>query len=764
MIRTFSIAAFFFFFVLFLLNYLFPIKQEVDKVQYSTIITASNGELIHAHLTGDEKWRIKTALDEISPLLRKTILEKEDRYFYYHAGINPIATLRAAFKNTLSMKRTSGASTITMQVARALERRPRTYVSKLIEMFRAVQLEWYYSKHEILQLYCNLLPYGGNIEGVKSASLIYFRKDPDHLSLAEITALCIIPNRPSSLVFGKNNELIIQERNRWLNVFEKSNVFTKKEIADALAEPLDATRHQLPKLAPHVSRLLAKSTQPVIQSSIDLNLQLKAEKLVADYTRSMKLKGVSNAAAVIIDNRTHHVIAYVGSADFGNVPDAGQVDGAIAIRQPGSTLKPLLYAMCIDEGLITPKTVLPDVNVNYAGYSPENYDKRFNGYVSMEYALEHSLNIPAVRCLNQLGQDKFIHALSSCNFMQIRKDAKKLGLSMILGGCGASLFELTALYSSFASGGVYFSPSFLINDSTAHEVRVVSEAAAFMMNETLSKINRPDFPLTWQSTEHLPKIAWKTGTSYGRRDAWSIGYNIKYTVGIWAGNFSGEGTRQLSGAEIATPLLFRIFNTLDYDSNEGWFQQPDDCDIRIVCAETGLPPSENCGDKITDYFIPSVSPTAQCGNMQEVMVSVDNSISYCKACAPETGYRKKMFRIVSPEMQLYFDEHGIAYQRIPPHNPGCEQVFKNGKPQIISPGSNFEYLISRHDPEPLKLQCRAGNDVSKVFWYVDNRFYQAVDVNTPVYFMPLEGPVKISCTDDKGRNRDVWIKVKYIEM
>ena len=236
--------------------------------------------------------------------------------------------------------------------------------------------------------------------------------------------------------------------------------------------------------------------------------------------------------------------------------------------------------MCIDEGLITPKSIITDVNINYGGYAPENYDKKFNGNVTMEYALEHSLNIPAVKCLRQLGKDKFIHSLASCNFSQIRKDEKKLGLSMILGGCGASLMELTSLYSSVANGGVYTKPVFTTNEKAAHRFTLLSEASAFMINETLSKINRPDFPLNWQSTEHMPKIAWKTGTSYGRRDAWSIGYNKKYTVGVWTGNFSGEGVRELSGAEVATPLLFRIFNTIDYDSDEEWFSQPADCDIQ----------------------------------------------------------------------------------------------------------------------------------------------------------------------------------------
>jgi penicillin-binding protein 1C len=372
-------------FLLFLiLNLLLPLP---DKIEYSTLVTDNKGALINAFLTKDEKWRMKTELDEISPLLRKTIIAKEDKYFYSHPGINPAAIARAAIKNMLRLKRTSGASTITMQVARALEPGNRNVWSKIRESFRAFQLEWKYDKDEILQLYLNLVPYGGNIEGVKAASLLYFKKNPDHLSLAEITALSIIPNRPSSLVIGKNNDRIIAERNRWLQKFASEKVFTKKEIEDALAEPLTATRNIVPHYIPHLAYKLKKQGSHLIETTIDLNSQLKTEKIVEDYIRAQRLRNIKNAAVVIIDNKSHKVITYLGSSGFSDTADGGQVNGASAIRQPGSTLKPLLYAMCFDQGLLTPKTIMTDVPVNYEGYAPENYDKKFNGYVTTEYAL-----------------------------------------------------------------------------------------------------------------------------------------------------------------------------------------------------------------------------------------------------------------------------------------------------------------------------------------------------------------------------------------
>ena len=758
-IAALTVAGVFLIFVL--LNWLFPLP---DRIEYSTIVTDDKGEAIHVFLTSDQQWRMRTELSEISPLLRKTIIEKEDKYFYYHPGVNVLAMARALGRNIIHMRRTSGASTITMQVARALEPKKRTYWNKAVELFRALQLESKYCKDEILQLYLNNVPYGGNIEGVKSASVLYFRKDPDHLSLAEITALSVIPNRPSSLVMGRDNDRIVAERNKWLHRWAREKVFTEKEIEDALAEPLTARRGSVPGFIPQLAWKLKRQGGAIVHSTIQLNTQLKVEKLVKDYSRTLALKNIRNAAVIVLDNRTHRVVSYVGSADFHDSADGGQVNGAAAIRQPGSTLKPLLYGLCIDAGLLTPKMMITDVPVNYDGYAPENYDRRFNGYVTMEYALEHSLNIPAVKSLRALGKDRLIGKLADCDFRQIESDRKKLGLSMILGGCGATLEELTGMYSIFANEGRFVRPVFTMTDSIGKGISVVSPPAAFMINDILSNVNRPDFPLNWQSTVHLPKIAWKTGTSYGRRDAWSIGYNKQYTVGVWVGNFSGLGIPEMSGANVATPLLFTVFNTIDYDDDESWFGKPADCDLRMVCSETGLPPADSCTHLVSDYFIPLVSPARKCDNMQEVFVSADEKFSYCRVCLPADGYKKKWFTIIPPEMREYDDANQIAYELIPPHNPECEKVFREGAPVVTSPANGREYLINRKDPEPLLLRCRVRNDVGKVYWYINDKFFKSGDAGGRQFFMPEEGPVKISCTDDKGRNRNIWIRVRYVDL
>jgi penicillin-binding protein 1C len=414
---------------------------------------------------------------------------------------------------------------------------------------------------------------------------------------------------------------------------------------------------------------------------------------------------------------------------------------------------------------MTPKTIMTDVAINYAGYVPENYDQKFNGYVSMEYASDHSLNIPAVKSLKLLGKDKLVQTLAQCGFKQIAKDQNKLGLSMILGGCGCSLEEMTGLFSALANEGEYVSPLYTAADTISQKhVQVLSKASAFMITEILSKINRPDFPMSWTSTIHLPKIAWKTGTSYGRRDAWSIGYNKKYTVGVWLGNFSGTGIPELSGANVATPLLFKLFNTLDYDADHSWYSPPATCQQRMVCSETGLLPGEHCTNIINDYFIPLISSNAICNNTQEIYVTPDDKWSYKKECLPATGYKKKLIKLVPPEMQQYFDDNKIKYEKIPPLSPDCANATAGNAPFINAPVNGSDYFISKNNPEPLALSCQSAADVNKIFWYINYQFYKSCNPKEKLFFMPTEGPIKISCTDDKGRNRDVWIKVKFVDL
>jgi penicillin-binding protein 1C len=356
---------------------------------------------------------------------------------------------------------------------------------------------------------------------------------------------------------------------------------------------------------------------------------------------------------------------------------------------------------------------------------------------------------------------KFVELLAKSRFHQIEKDHEKLGLSLVLGGCGATLEELTKLYSAFASDGQLTAFNWVKNERDTGFVQVVSPEAAFILSEILTQRSRPDFPKEFENAPKLPKIAWKTGTSYGRRDAWSIGYNKKYTIGVWVGNFSGVGVPELTGASCATPLLFDIFNSIQYDAPIDWFSAPESLGFRYVCSETGMPPAEFCENQVIDYYLPTISTNQKCDHKKMVWISVDSQYSYCTSCLPEAGYIKKLFPNHSSEMVAYFEAENIAYEKLPPHNVDCERVFSENAPFITSPTNGLEYYVNKEENQKIMLSCQAANDVTEVFWYVDDRFIQSAEAAEHIFFQPKPGDIKISCTDDQGRNSDISIVVKY---
>jgi len=751
----------------FLFDLIFPLRVDVA---YSPVVESRNGKVLHAWLAKDQQWRIKASLNEISPEFKKAILYKEDKYFYSHPGVNLIAVSRAFFNNLFHLKRTSGASTISMQVVRMLHPESRTYFNKCFEMVRAEQLELHYSKNEIFELYCNLLPYGGNIQGIKTASLLYFNKTPDKLSLAEVTALSVIPNRPNSLVPGKNNAAIIRERNKWLNNFKDAKLFPGNIINDAINEPLTAKRQHAPNEVPQFAWRLRKNnlSQTQLHSTLDENIQQKTETIVSNYAQQLKEHSINNAAVIVINNKTHEVLAYVGSPDFNDRFNYGEVDGVQALRSPGSTLKPLLYGLCFDAGLITPKTVLEDVPLNIAGYAPENYDLNFRGNVTAEDALKNSLNIPAVELLNQLGVKNFVSKLAVAGFNNAWQNRQKEGLSIILGGCSVRLDELAALYSSFANDGKYYPLQWIIKDSSQvnnsalHGTEILSPAADFMLTQILSTLHRPDLPNAYDEAENIPKIAWKTGTSYGRKDAWSIGYNKTYTIAVWVGNFSGNGVADLSGASIATPLLFQLFNSIDHNANNEWEQAPKDLAFRLVCSKTGEIPNDFCNEQVMDYYIPGVSSNERCDHLKEVYVSSDEKYSYCTSCLPSGDYKTKYFENISSRLAAYYNANHIAYEKIPQHNPVCTRAFNGHAPVINSLFNGGVYIIMDKQEQQLALSCSTAGDVSKVYWYINDRFFSEANPEQKMFFNPNTTNIKISCADDKGRNTNIEIKVKLM--
>lgn len=743
-----------------LIDRMFPLQV---RVPYSQVITSSDGAILQAFLSTDDKWRLYVEPQRVSASLEQAILFKEDRYFRWHPGINPVAVVRAAFNNLRSGRRTSGASTITMQVARLLDPAPRTLGSKLKEAFRALQLEWHYSKDEIFRLYLNLVPYGGNIEGVASAAYRYFGRTADQLSLAQIVTLAIVPNRPGSWKPGERNQRLLEGRNRWLEKLLAEKVFSEQLVRDAMAEPLSIDRPEPSRWAQHLTARLHRDypDPPVVRTTITLRRQQQVQTIVANYQHGLHALGIHNAAVLVVDNATRAVLAYVGSPDFEDREHAGQVDGVRAVRSPGSTLKPLVYGIAFDLGLLTPKRVIDDVPVNYGGYAPDNFDQRFSGPVTVEDALARSLNIPAVKTLQQVGLSTMIDRLRTAGFEQARHREKSLGLSLVLGGCGVRLEELTGLFAAFADSGYYAPLRFLAADSVRKGVPLIGEGAAELLRDILVLPNRPDLPTAAGERSRSVRIAWKTGTSYGRRDAWSIGFNPRYTIGVWVGNFSGEGVPELTGADRATPLLFELFHALDYNSAGTWFRPGKGTDFRLVCKESGMVPSDHCAETVIDQFLPGVSSAVRCEHEIEVAVDPKGTMSYCTSCLPQTGYRREWFPNPAPDLARFYDSESIPYRRIPVHNPNCTRVQRDQAPVIVSLQDGKEYLLEKDSGQELPLSAQPANDVRQLYWYVNDRFIGSCEPSGTVFLKPMAGNSKVSCSDDKGRNRDIRISVRF---
>ena len=740
------------------LDLLFPLPR---KKEFSKEIHANDGALLTAYLTSDDKWRLRTELEEVSPDLIKAIIEKEDSWFYWHPGINPVSIVRALYTNLTNSETQLGASTITMQVARMLEPKKRTYYNKLAEMFRALQLEIKYSKEEILELYLSLLPFGGNIEGVKSASYIYFNRPPNKLSLAQSIMLAVIPNDPNSLRLDRSNEEIIKNRNYWINKFKQEKIFSSADLKDALGEPVERNRYAIPVSAPHFSYYVKDNFNgDILNTTLDLSIQQTAENILLRNARRVYYKGITNGAVLVIDNKNSSVVAYCGSADFFDEGSFGQVNGVTAIRSPGSTLKAALYAYAFDDGNLTPQMKFADIPTDFHGYQPENYDLKFYGNVSTEFALVNSLNIPAVKLLEQVGLNNFVNFLEGCGFNQIQKQKNKLGLSMILGGCGTNLQELTRLFSAFAKKGKLYPLNFISTENEDDGEQIFSEASSYLVANILSGMSRSDIA-DLSNYSKLPKFAWKTGTSYGKRDAWAIGFNPNYTIGVWMGNFNGVGSPNLSGAEAAVPLLFDLFNAIDYNSDVKWFEAPEELITREVCSESGLIPTQFCTNVTRDFAIKDQSHNEVCNIHKPVYVNLDETIQYCTGCLPPSDYKKAVYAVYQPELTVWLSKNKYDYHLPPPHNPNCTAKFAEGGPKILSPSEDYEYFLERNSGQEILLLAASDSRVKTHYWYVNEKFLKKCKPGERVFFIPDEKELKVTCLDDNGRDGSVKVSIKY---
>lgn len=754
-----------------LANRLFPLPVDKLRPPASTIVLDRNGEWLRVFIASDESWHIpEPSLDEISPKLRTAVLTYEDRWFYGHFGINPFSILQAAIDNIKAGKIVRGGSTITMQVARMMEPKPRTVPNKLVEMFRALQLELAYSKDEILTIYFNMAPYGGNIVGSAAASRVYFNKPQSRLSLGEAALLAAIPNSPTYLrpdVYPDNARVARKKVLRQMRKFGKIDL---SEMQEAASDSIPTKRYPMPFKAPHLARLLAKTESSrghLIFSTIDSEIQELSARVLREHLAPLRRADISTGAVVVMDTTSREVLAMVGSHDFFDYANEGQVNGAMAPRSPGSALKPFIFGLALERGLITPESLLHDVPVDYAGFSPVNYDGDYRGYVTAREALAHSLNVPAVNLYAQLGNDGIYTFLKRGGITTLSEPKPHYGLSLILGSCEVTLLELTSLYAGLANLGE-FGRHRLIKSSgdtvpAPSAKRLLSRGASFILTEMLTEVRRPDLPTAYEASINLPKVAWKTGTSYGHRDAWSVGYTPSYTIGVWVGNFDGHGAPSLVGSEVAAPILFALFNALTNSAANRWYTRPYQVSTREVCALSGMLTSANCPTTKAGDYIANRSTNMPCRVHKQITIDNETGASLCSHCRIGRSYHHAVFEEWHPAVGTWLSKNGYAIQPIPPHNPDCVGVVAGQGPVIRSPSEDSEYHIRAGvnlEYQKLLLAASVSNRTKQIFWFVNGEMVFKGAPDVPVFLTPVAGSHQLTCVDDEGRSSSRTLVVR----
>ncbi len=750
-----------------ILDALCPLPRERIDKDFSTVYLDRNGELLRITLSPSEKYRVRLPLEQISPYLRKGFILYEDRYFFLHPGVNPVSVSRAVIQNLGGGRIVSGASTLSMQIARMLYNRPRTVFSKILEMFNAIQLEFYYSKNELLEIYLNMIPMGGNIEGVGAAAYFYFGKNALDLSLSETALLIGIPNSPN-----QNRPDLYPENARKMELAVLSRIYKEMGISLGEAEKaagniLRIQRHENPFLCPHLIEAGKKGDPGFIRkTAIDLNIQYYCESVLSKYSADHKKKEIYNGAIIVADNETGEVLAYAGSPDYYDREHNGQVNGCAVRRSPGSALKPFIYARALEEGMLTPQGLVYDIPKTFEdSFTPENFSKSCHGIVTAEYALINSLNIPAVRLEESLNGKGLSYVLKKI-FPEDRDILiDRAGLSLPLGSFAVSLEEAVSLYRMLARGGIYSPLKFYLNENpaAAYSRRVLDPRSCFIISEMLSDYYRPDMPYSWEFAPHLAKAALKTGTSFGLKDAWCIGYNPKYTIGIWIGNADSRGSPFLVGAQIASPIFVEIFDFLT-KNNDRWFTKPDGVEKRMICAVSGEKPGPYCRNLKEDYYIPGVSSEKTCSVHKKIFIRKKDNVEVCPLCmkGPASLYREEIIEEWPAETASFLRETGRSLAIIPPHNPDCPNYFTKNGPKIISPRDQSVYYIDpKVPPEKQKIRLKAftAQDSGKIFWFSESRLIDSGPPEKPCFFTPKPGSYLISILDSKGRSDTALIRI-----
>jgi len=728
----------------------------------SSALFDSHGRLLRLTLADDAQYRLWTPLTEVSPQLVEALLLHEDRHFYRHPGINPPALARAAFA-TYSGGLRQGGSTITMQLARLIwHLNTRSPAGKLVQIGRALQLELEYSKHDILEAYVNLLPYGGNIQGAGAASLIYFGKTAARLSLAESLALTLIPQSPLRRTpDGREPEALREARSRLFQLWRQAH--PGAELPASLTQPLRYRRSTaLPFHAPHYTdALLADGASGSVHGTLDLELQRVLQRRMSQYIQRQRRLGINNASALLVDTRTMAVRAEIGSADYFDPAIDGQVNGTAAKRSPGSALKPFIYALAIDQGLIHPLTVLKDAPTTFGAFSPENFDGRFAGPITAHDALIRSRNVPAVALASRLADPSLYQFLQSAGVSRLASE-RHYGLALALGGGEVTMTELATLYAALANHGRLRPLRWRDDVPMTGGTPVLSPEASWLVLDMLRDNPRPDDALLQASTR-LP-VAWKTGTSWGFRDAWSVGVFGPYVLAVWVGNFDGSSNPAFVGVQAAAPLFFDLIDALlalQPGLSASPAGPPPGLSRVEVCAASGDLPNAECPQRVTTWFIAGKSPIRVSEVHRRVVIDVRTGRQACPPYDPVTT-RSEVYEFWPSDLQRLFAQAGIP-RRQPPAAGDCgNQVDSRGAPpQITSPHTAVTYTL-REEGASIPLQANAGGDAHALYWFVDDAYVGTSRPGVGLAWMPPHGGMfEVRAVDDLGRVDALTVAVAF---
>ena len=748
---------------------LWPHEPLSRRVPLSTAVWSADGELLRVTLSSDDQYRLWTPLGQISTALSDAFLLKEDRWFYWHPGVNPAALCRAGTRTWRGQGR-QGGSTITMQLARMLYGlQTRTPGGKLRQIAAALWLESRYSKRELLEAYLNLVPFGGNVQGAGAASRIYFGKPPDRVGLGEAMTLAVIPQSPATRAGnGARQERLEKARARLVEDWLRHHRAGEIERRQLETPPARRPAYAMPWLAPHfVDALLAASRARAsrIDTTVDARLQRTVERQVQRYIEQFGDRGIRNASVLLLQSRDMSVKAWVGSADYWNRAIDGQVDGVLAKRSPGSALKPLIYGMALDQGVLHPRTILRDAPTSFGPFRPENFDGRFFGPIAAEDALIRSRNVPAVWIATQLKQPTLYGFLQSAGVSRLLPE-EHYGLALALGGGEVTMEELAGLYGMLANGGVML-PVRTVPPGRARKpeegARLLSQEAAFITLEMLRRNPRPDDDGAPALRTRWP-VAWKTGTSWGFRDAWSAGVVGPYVLVVWIGDFTGKGNPSFVGVDAAAPLFFRIADAVNLACAGVPAPEPKPpagVSRVAVCAASGDLPNAWCPQTVETWYIPGKSPIRVSQLHRAVAIDRATGRPTCPPYSTETT-RYEVFEFWSSDMLKLFREAGMP-RRTPPSLPDCAAADDADAPRIASPLLGVSYTLRRAKPDAaIALEASTAADVRSVFWFdgaaLIGRFLAGAGA-TP-WRPAIDGAHLIRVIDDHGRaaEREVYVQ------